>query len=136
MEPDLQTKIGGVESAAGYCAGTVLVVDDDEAFGQASLKVLEQAGFSVHVAPDYRQALVMLEGPGPVDLLVTDIVMPERVNGLALARMARMRRPGVKVMYITGYDIPGVENEALGIVLRKPVDNERLVREVARAIAG
>jgi CheY-like chemotaxis protein len=123
------------ENAAGRCVGTILVVDDDEAFGQASLKVLEQAGFAVHVAPDYRQALVMLEGPQPVDLLVTDIVMPERVNGLALARMARMRRPGVKVMYVTGYDIPGVENEALGIVLRKPVDNERLVREVARAIA-
>jgi len=135
LKPELDPESRGSESHAGH-RGNVLVVDDDEAFGHAALQILEQAGFTVHVEPDYREALVMLEGIGAIDLLIADIVMPKRVNGLALARMARMRRPGMKVIYVTGYDIPGVEDEALGIVLRKPVDNDRLIQEVARAVAG
>ena len=70
----------------------ILLVDDEEAFGYAAAKVLRKAGFEVSLAPDYRHALRTLEGPEPLDLLITDVVMPERVNGFALARMARMRR--------------------------------------------
>ena len=61
--------------------------------------------------------------------------MPERVNGIALSRMARMRRPGLKIIYLTAYDIPGIEDEANGPVLRKPIDDDRLVAEVRHALA-
>jgi CheY-like chemotaxis protein len=71
----------------------------------------------------------------PLDLMVCDIVMPERVNGLALGRMARLRRRELKIVYITGHDIPGIEDEALGPVLRKPIDNDLLVWELERALA-
>ena len=54
--------------------------------------------------------------------------MPDSVNGIALSRMARLRRRDLKVIYITGYSIPGVEREALGPILRKPVDNQRADR--------
>lgn len=113
----------------------LLLVDDDEVFAEAAAKILRSAGYEVIVAPDHRLALQTLEADGPVDLMVADIVMPDRVNGLALGRMARLRRPGIKIIYMTGHDIPGIEDEALGPVLRKPIDGSRLVAEVERALA-
>jgi CheY-like chemotaxis protein len=111
------------------------VVDDDPAFGDAAARVLRAAGFEVFLAPDYQLALEDLESTRPIDLLITDIVMPDRVNGVALSRMARMRRPGLKVIYMTAYDIPGIEDEAIGPVLRKPIDDEHLLAEVRRVLA-
>jgi CheY-like chemotaxis protein len=117
-------------------ASRILVVDDDPVFGDSTARVLRAAGFEVCLAPDYRLALEDLESTRPIDLLVTDIVMPDRVNGVALSRMARMRRPELKVIYLTAYDIPGVEDEAIGPVLRKPIDEDRLVAEVRRVLAA
>jgi CheY-like chemotaxis protein len=113
----------------------ILVVDDDAVFGDAAAKVLRAAGFEVSLAPDHRLALEDLESTRPIDLLITDVVMPERVNGVALSRMARMRRPELKVIYLTAYDIPGVEDEAAGPILRKPLDDEHLIAEVRRVLA-
>src|SRR5438093_8637092 len=101
----------------------VLVVDDDHLFGDAAARMLRAAGFEVSLAPDYRVALEELESARTINLLITDIVMPKRVNGIALSRMARMRRPDLKVIYLTAYDIPGVEDEAIGSILRKPIDD-------------
>ncbi len=115
--------------------GWLLLVDDDAVFAEAAAKILRAAGYEVMVAPDHRLALQTLEGDGPIDLMVADIVMPDRVNGLALGRMARLRRPGIKIIYLTGHDIPGIEDEALGPVLRKPIDSIQLVAEVERALA-
>jgi CheY-like chemotaxis protein len=113
----------------------VLLVDDDLAFRAAAAGVLRTAGYEVFLAPDYRLALEELESPRPLDLLITDIVMPERVNGVALSRMARMRRHNLKVIYVTAYDIPGVEEEALGPILKKPLDVDRLLSEIRRVLA-
>jgi len=112
----------------------ILLVDDDEAFREATAGVLRSAGYHVSVAPDYRLALDILEGDEAIALLLVDIVMPDRVNGLALARMARLRRAGIGVIYMSGYEIPGLETEALGPIIRKPVDDDRLLEEVARAV--
>jgi DNA-binding NtrC family response regulator len=120
----------------GYGASVprILLVDDDVAFGAAAASALRTAGFDVFMAPDYRLALEELESPRPVDLLITDIVMPERVNGVALSRMARMRRHHLKVVYVSAYDIPGVEEETFGPVLKKPLDVDSLLSEVRRVL--
>ena len=110
----------------------ILLVDDDPVFGEVIANVLRVAGFEVFLAPDYRLALEDLESVRPIDLLITDIVMP--VNGVALSRMAQIRRPALKVIYLTAYDIPGIEDEAIGPVLRKPIDHEHLVAEVTRVL--
>jgi DNA-binding NtrC family response regulator len=110
-------------------------VDDDVPFSEATARVLHAAGFEA-LATDHWLAPEDLESTRPIDLLITDIVMPDRVNGVALSRMARMRRPGLKVIYLTGYDIQGVEDEADGLVLRKPIDEGRLVTEVKRVRAA
>jgi CheY-like chemotaxis protein len=113
----------------------ILFVDDDGTFGEAMAQVLRRAGFDVTFACDFRLALEVLEADCQIDMLICDIVMPNSVNGIALTRMARLRRRDLKVMYITGHNIPGVEKEALGPILRKPVDEARLVSEVERALA-
>jgi CheY-like chemotaxis protein len=119
-----------------HAAKQILLVDDDEAYREATAAMLRAAGYTVQVAPDYRLALKILESDDPIDLLVTDIVMPDRVNGLALSRMARMRRRNIHVIYISGYDIPGLEREALGTMLRKPVDDDQLLTEIAQTLSA
>ena len=114
----------------------ILVFDDDEASARALGCVLREAGFEVQVASHFQPALAALDAEPQVDLLVADIVVPEGVNGIALSRMARMRRRGIKVIYLTAYDLPGVENEALGPILRKPVSDELLVAEVHRVLGA
>lgn len=112
----------------------ILLVDDDEGFRYAAAKALRKGGFEVVDVPDYRGALEALDANQPVDVLVTDIVMPDRVHGFALARMARMRRPDLKILYLTAYDLPATE--AIGKVLRKPVTDVDLVDEVRHALAS
>jgi CheY-like chemotaxis protein len=113
----------------------ILLVDDDEAYREATAAMLRAAGYAVQVAPDYQLALEILERNDPIDLLVTDIVMPDRVNGMALSRMARMRRPDIRVIYVSGYDIPGLDREILGTMLRKPVGDDQLLTEIARSLS-
>jgi two-component system cell cycle response regulator CpdR len=124
----------GEEPAAPTRRGHVLLVDDDQLFREASAEQLRAAGYIVHQAPGHRDALDLLEDGRPVDLLCTDIVMPEGMGGLALARLARARRPGLKILYITGYEI-AARHEFRGLVLRKPVRPQDLLSEVERMIA-
>ena len=114
----------------------ILLVDDDEVFREATAAVLRAAGYEVRPAPDFRLALEILESDEAIDLFLVDIVMPDRVNGLALARMARLRRPDIKIMYVSGYDLPGIEAEALGPIIRKQVDDESFLARVAALLAG
>ena len=115
-------------------AGHVLLVDDDEAFSYAASRALQAAGFEVFVAPDYRLALQILESPQQLDLLITDLVMPDRMNGFPLARMARMKRLGLPVLYVTAYDNIPLQ-EAIGKILPKPISPERLAVEAQLAVA-
>jgi CheY-like chemotaxis protein len=126
--------IAGAGPSAGPAKNHILVVDDDAAYREAAAGVLRSAGYEVSLAPDHRLALEELESDKPIVLLLVDIVMPDRVNGLALARMARLRRPDIGVIYISGYDIPGLEAEALGPVIRKPVDDDRLLDAIRSAL--
>ena len=114
-------------------SGRILIVDDDDGFRYATVKMLVDAGYETVDAHDYRKALEILEDKKPLDLLLIDIVIPG-VNGFALARMARMRHFGLKVVYISAFDIPTAE--AIGPVLRKPVDYDALLGEVRKALSN
>jgi DNA-binding NtrC family response regulator len=114
----------------------ILLVDDDQAWGQAAAEKLRESGFDVVLVPDYRGALTELDSTRTLDLLITDIVMPRNVNGIALSRMALMRRHDIKVLYVSAYDVPGAADEALAPILRKPVNLDDLVAEVRRLVAA
>jgi DNA-binding NtrC family response regulator len=111
----------------------ILVVDDDAMCCYATTMLLQSAGYTVISAKDYREVMPVIESDTRLDLLITDIVMPHRVNGFALARMALMKRPQLKVIYLTGFsDLP--LQEAEGQVLRKPVSDDALLAAVLREL--
>ncbi len=114
--------------------GRILLVDDEDEFLYAAEKALRNAGFDVKSAGNYPKALDILVGPDHLDLLLTDVVMPNGINGFALGRMARMRRLDLKLLYMTAYDVP--THEAVAKILRKPISEADLVREVRQALAA
>lgn len=117
---------------------SVLVVEDDESMRLAVCRLLENAGYVVTDCRDHVDALAVLESSAAVDVMVTDLVMPGAVNGFALARMAQLRRSGLKVVYITGVDdLPKSEvSAALGVIVRKPFTGEQLLAAVNAALDG
>jgi two-component system NtrC family sensor kinase len=81
---------------------TVLVVEDDPDVRAYVVETLSTLNYSVREAANAEIALGILADSGPVDLLLTDVVMPG-MNGRKLAEAARQRHPGLKVLYMTGY---------------------------------
>jgi CheY-like chemotaxis protein len=83
---------------------TILVCEDDPEVRAFSAEVLRDLGYRVREAVDGPSALRLLErDEGRVDLLFTDVVLPGGMTGSALAAEARRTRPGVKVLFTTGY---------------------------------
>jgi PAS domain S-box-containing protein len=91
------------EAAAPRGRGeTVLVVEDDPAVRMLIGEVLEELGYQYVEAADGQAAIPHLESPRPIDLLVTDVGLPN-LNGRQLAEIARRLRPDLKVLFVTGY---------------------------------
>jgi CheY-like chemotaxis protein/two-component sensor histidine kinase len=83
-------------------AGTVLVVEDDAAVRRLVNRILLQAGYRVLVTSSAREALALANWEPSIDVLVTDVVMPE-MNGHELAQRLLALRPDLRVLYISGY---------------------------------
>jgi two-component system NtrC family sensor kinase len=81
---------------------TVLVVEDDPDVRAYVVETLSALNYRVREAANAEDALHLLDDPASVDLLLTDVVMPG-MNGRNLAEAAQHRRPGLKVLYMTGY---------------------------------
>src|SRR5262249_51654149 len=82
---------------------TVLVVEDEHAVRQLARQVLQTSGYTVLTADHGEEALTVAAGHGgPIHLLLTDLVMP-RMNGRQLAEELGRFRPGVKVVFMSGY---------------------------------
>ncbi len=87
---------------------TVLLVEDDPRVRQVSRRRLKELGYAVLEAENGPAALKVLDDGAPIDLLFTDIVMPGGMTGVDLAHEARRRRPGLKILFTSGYADPGV----------------------------
>jgi two-component system, cell cycle sensor histidine kinase and response regulator CckA len=113
---------------------SILLIEDDAALAYALSKSLAQAGHDVKTALDGMSALQMLEADGPIDLVLTDLIMPTgHPHGLALARMARQKRPHLPIIFMTGH----VEllNLADGDqILLKPVSVSLMLDEIAETL--
>jgi CheY-like chemotaxis protein len=86
----------------GNSSEVVLVVEDEDRVRQMSVQLLRDLGYTVIHASDAKHALAMLETNVQFDLLFTDVVMPD-MNGKQLADRIKEQRPGLKVLYTTGY---------------------------------
>ena len=84
-------------------ASTVLVVDDEPAVRALVVETLHGLGDAALEAGDARAALGILRAGTRVDLLITDVGLPGGMNGRQLAEAARTARPGLAVLFITGY---------------------------------
>jgi EAL domain-containing protein (putative c-di-GMP-specific phosphodiesterase class I) len=114
----------------------VLVADDEDAGRSFLARGLRGAGYDVITAANGREAMALLE-QGPVDAVVTDIVMPE-MTGIQLLRAIRSRNADVPVVLVTGS--PDLESAMQAVklgallYLTKPIDLEELKRVMARAV--
>ncbi len=82
---------------------TVLVVDDEATVRMLATEVLQELGYRTLEAEDGAAGLRVLRSGARIDLLVTDVGLPGGMNGRQLADAARSLRPGLKVLFITGY---------------------------------
>jgi len=83
--------------------GTILLAEDDDAVRAIACATLERAGYRVLAATDGVSALALADGhPGRIDLLLTDVIMPI-MNGRELAECMTNRRPGLPVLFVSGY---------------------------------
>jgi PAS domain S-box-containing protein len=81
----------------------VLLVDDDEDVRGAAVDLLTSLGYQVIVASSGREALELLARHADIDVLFTDVVMPDDMDGGEVAERARQLRPGIKVLFTSGY---------------------------------
>ena len=106
-------------------ARTILVVEDDRDVRELAITVLEEAGYRVleAVSGDDAYRLLLAHPDLRIDALFTDVVMPGRFDGIDIANAARELRPGLRVLYATGFaDLVrhNRERDLQGPVLRKP----------------
>lgn len=119
-------------------AETVLVVEDDELVRGLILEVLAPLGYQVLATSSGEDAVRTSDSfTAPVDLLLTDVVMPG-MNGRQLAEVIRIKRPGIKVLFMTGYTADALSTQGIlepGVALiHKPLRPGPLARQVRQVL--
>jgi PAS domain S-box-containing protein len=118
------------EMRAVHGSESILLVDDEPQVRELAARTLRGHGYSVVAVSDGEEACRWLERGEPVDVLVTDVVMP-RMQGPALAERVRRDRPDVRVLLITGYTERTIDFSLLGAgLLQKPFTPGSLLRAV------
>jgi len=120
---------------------TVLIVEDEPALRKLGRAVLERYGYHVLEAASGTEALsVWRENEGKVDLLLTDMVMPDGLTGRQLAETLRLEKPGLRTVFMSGYSAE-IGNSNTGFILRqwahflqKPFASRALAETVRKSL--
>jgi PAS domain S-box-containing protein len=110
--------------------GTVLVTEDDPDVLTIAAETLRLLGYQVHTATNATEALAILNQGTPIDILFTDIVMPNGMNGIALAREARKLQPEIRVLLASGYSRERMDADDNMAFISKPYQMADLAREL------
>jgi CheY-like chemotaxis protein len=113
-------------------SGTVLLVEDNPDVASVSISLLEQLGYRVRRVGDAEAALREIEQRDGVDLVFSDIVMPGKMDGLALAHRLREIRPDMPVLLATGYSDAASNVRGDFPILRKPYEIHQLSHAIAK----
>ena len=124
--------------AAPRGSETILLADDEAPILKVAKRILESAGYHVLTAADGAKALeVAAAHTGTIDLLVTDMVMPQ-LGGRQVADKLRANRPGLRVLYLSGYTDTAAARQGLmepgAAFLQKPFSTDSLVRRVREVL--
>jgi PAS domain S-box-containing protein len=127
-------------STAAHAGGreTILVVEDSSAVRKVAVKMLRSLGYQVREAEDGRAALAVLQQPDAIDLLFTDLIMPNGIDGQELLVRARQQRPGLKALFTSGYSehflkARGDTDQSVPL-LGKPYRSHKLAEAVRRVL--
>ena len=119
-------------------AQTVLVVEDEEGLREVARELLQAQGYTVLIAKNADEALRQFERNASIDVLLTDVVMPG-ASGPELTRRLVEQRPGLKVIYMSGYTEEALAQHGVlkpGIeLLHKPFTSETLGRKICEVLA-
>jgi signal transduction histidine kinase/ActR/RegA family two-component response regulator len=127
---------------AAFAGGseTILVVEDDVLVRNQVIGQLQSLGYATLSATNAREALALIVGGAVFDLLLTDVIMPGRMNGRELVDEARKRRPSLKVLFTSGYSENALVHhgrlDAGVLLLSKPYNKSDLARMVRLALDG
>ncbi len=117
---------------------TILVVDDEPLVRMVAIEILEELGYRILEAHDGPSAMAILQTQQSIDLLVTDVGLPNGMNGRQVADAARASRPDLQVLFITGYAENAVLNHGhldKGMhVMTKPFPADQFGRRVKELI--
>ncbi|MEO6153646.1 MAG: ATP-binding protein [Croceibacterium sp.] len=135
-DPEPEERLAEASTAAGE---TVLVVDDEPAIRALVTDVLAELGYNTLEAGDGPAGLAILKSQPNIALLVTDVGLPKGMNGRQFADAARVERPDLKVLFITGY----AENAVIGSgrldpgmhVLTKPFAMDTFAKRIQALIS-
>jgi DNA-binding NtrC family response regulator len=116
----------------------LMVVEDDEAFAYLVERQLRAAGHEVTLFPDWRGVLETLEGDEGIDVLVTDLRLPPGTpHGVSLGHMARLRRPLLKIVYMTAFaDVLVEVREEVPDIVLKGLDGRAVVLAVEAILSA
>jgi PAS domain S-box-containing protein len=119
---------------------TILVVEDEADVRSIVRRQLESLGHRVLVAEAATEALLLIQGPGAPDVLLTDVVLKTGINGIDLAQAAREARPGLPVIFMSGYTaVPEARQRIRNTgapLLSKPFTTPQLERAVNAVCAS
>ncbi len=119
---------------------TILVVDDVDGVRDLIREILEMHGYSVLLAGDGRQALELAEGyPDPIDLLLTDVVMPQ-MGGRELADRLAEAHPETKIIFMSGYSDDAIAHHGVlqpgTAFIKKPFTSDTLTQRIREELAA
>jgi len=135
-ESEVSDAADEARAAPEVARGRLMLVEDEPAVRRLVTRMLERHGYDVVVAENGEDALSLSREPGePVDLLVSDVVMPG-MSGPELARRLRESWPGLAVLFVSGYprDFRPGDAPAEDAFLAKPFTQEQLLRAVAAQV--
>jgi len=126
--------------ASGVKLRTILIVEDEVSLREMAAKILQRLGYQVLLAQDGPEALKLWpQNREKIDLLFSDMMMPGGMTGRELAGQLLQEKPGLRVVYCTGYTVdftnPGVKLVEGVNLLMKPYDATALTRVVKKAFA-
>jgi signal transduction histidine kinase/CheY-like chemotaxis protein len=131
-----------VADVSGFERGdkSILIVEDDALVREYVVTQIKSLGYQTLAASNAAEALAIINGPEPIDLLLTDVIIPGGMNGRQLATEALKLRPGLKILYTSGYTENAIVHhgrlDAGVLLLPKPYLSSDLARMIRTALTS